>query len=325
MASYRRSVARSIATTACVTSLMLCAASPAIAESTTRAWKTIEQPLYPLAAVQRGIEGRLLVEFRIDETGKVVEPRFVESVPPRMFEGTVLQTLARWRYNLDYDRATRKPDAPVRTAFVFQMAPCATLSYLTPQRALPAVDVMEMEICETLARSGKPSFVPPSHADALFETTALQEQMGRPDYMTALHALEAEAATIRTQRTIPHDGATAPRRRTSLPRPVINPHIRRAGVPGTAVVLFDIDGSGRVKNVAALATASGHELADVLAHAVEAWLFESEIEDGTGIGRAGVVAFLSVEFDDPGHSACGKLKSAIPVDFAERVCFRAMH
>jgi hypothetical protein len=167
--------------------------------------------------------------------------------------------------------------------------------------------------------------VPASHADALFEAASLKEQMSRPEYVAALRALEADSATMRTQRMIPHDGGAAPVRRTSLPRPVINPHTRRAGAPGAAVVMFDIDGSGRVKNAAAVSTTAGQELADVLAHAVTAWLFESEVENGVGVGRAGLVALLSVEFDDPGRSACGQLKSGIPVDFAERVCFQVTH
>jgi TonB family protein len=294
------------------------------AAPTGRAWKTIEQPLYPLGAVQRGIEGQLVVEFRVDEAGKVIEPRVVESVPPEVFDGSVLKTMAGWRYNVDYDRATRRPATPLRTAFFFQIEPCARLSYLTPEGAVRATDVQQIDICEN-RDAGRRATVPPSQSDALFETAGLKEQMGRPEYVGALRAAEADAAKIQTQRSIPHDGGEVLKRRTSLPRPVINPHIRRAGVPVTAVVMFDVDGSGRVKNVAAVPSPGGQELSDVLAHAVSGWLFEPKIENGVGMGRAGLVAFLSVEFDDSGKSSCGKHKSAIPADFAERVCFRATH
>jgi protein TonB len=55
-------------------------------------------PRYPERARRRRLEGRVLVEFRVDERGRVRDPRIVESRPPGVFDDTVLRTVARWRF-----------------------------------------------------------------------------------------------------------------------------------------------------------------------------------------------------------------------------------
>lgn len=56
------------------------------------------QPLYPLRAQARGIEGWVEVAFSIDETGQVVNPRIVGAEPPGVFERATLKAVRRWRY-----------------------------------------------------------------------------------------------------------------------------------------------------------------------------------------------------------------------------------
>jgi protein TonB len=55
------------------------------------------QPLYPQAAKQSGLGGDVLVEFTVDESGAVIEPRVVRS-SDRVFEEPALRAVSRWQF-----------------------------------------------------------------------------------------------------------------------------------------------------------------------------------------------------------------------------------
>ena len=55
-------------------------------------------PEYPRAALRRGVEGSVLLEFSIDANGNVVAPRVIESRPHGVFEQTALEALSKWKY-----------------------------------------------------------------------------------------------------------------------------------------------------------------------------------------------------------------------------------
>lgn len=55
-------------------------------------------PQYPRRATQRGIEGWVLVEFTITETGAVVNPMVIDSDPPGIFNRSALRTIVKWKY-----------------------------------------------------------------------------------------------------------------------------------------------------------------------------------------------------------------------------------
>jgi protein TonB len=55
-------------------------------------------PLYPPEARSRGIEGKVLVEFTVTESGEVQDPVIIEANPPGVFDQTVLETVRRWRF-----------------------------------------------------------------------------------------------------------------------------------------------------------------------------------------------------------------------------------
>ena len=57
-----------------------------------------ETPAYPFAALHRGVEGSVLLEYTVDERGRVVAPRVLEAKPPGVFDGAALRALSRWRY-----------------------------------------------------------------------------------------------------------------------------------------------------------------------------------------------------------------------------------
>lgn len=55
-------------------------------------------PSYPLRARRRGIEGKVIVRFLVDEEGAVRQLSIVDADPPGTFEKSVLQCVAKWRY-----------------------------------------------------------------------------------------------------------------------------------------------------------------------------------------------------------------------------------
>jgi periplasmic protein TonB len=57
------------------------------------------EPDYPNRAMNRGIEGWVLVQFTITPVGTVKDPKVVEASPKGYFEEAALKAIGRWRYN----------------------------------------------------------------------------------------------------------------------------------------------------------------------------------------------------------------------------------
>lgn len=55
------------------------------------------QPVYPFEAAKTGLSGRVQVEFMVDEDGRVVEPRIVDSTD-RAFDEATLRAVTKWRF-----------------------------------------------------------------------------------------------------------------------------------------------------------------------------------------------------------------------------------
>ena len=55
-------------------------------------------PQYPRRATQRGIEGWVLVEFTITETGAVINPVVIDADPPGIFNRSAMRTIVKWKY-----------------------------------------------------------------------------------------------------------------------------------------------------------------------------------------------------------------------------------
>ncbi|MCG8610727.1 MAG: energy transducer TonB [Pseudomonadales bacterium] len=58
-------------------------------------------PMYPLKAKRRRIEGKVVVEFVVNEEGRVDQDslKFIEATPPGFFENNVKRAILRWRFN----------------------------------------------------------------------------------------------------------------------------------------------------------------------------------------------------------------------------------
>lgn len=55
-------------------------------------------PSYPDQAQQRGVTGRVVVQFTVRKDGKVEDVKVVESQPPEVFDDAVLRAVRKWRY-----------------------------------------------------------------------------------------------------------------------------------------------------------------------------------------------------------------------------------
>lgn len=56
------------------------------------------QPVYPRRALQRGIEGYVIVEFTVTKSGAVRDPIVVESDPPNIFDSAATKAALKFKY-----------------------------------------------------------------------------------------------------------------------------------------------------------------------------------------------------------------------------------
>ena len=56
-------------------------------------------PQYPDRAMQRGIEGRVLVEFTITRVGTVKDAKVIAAEPSSIFNKAALKAISQWKYN----------------------------------------------------------------------------------------------------------------------------------------------------------------------------------------------------------------------------------
>lgn len=55
-------------------------------------------PQYPVRAAERGVEGWVLIEFTVTETGAVVDPVIVDADPPGTFDRAARRAVVKWKY-----------------------------------------------------------------------------------------------------------------------------------------------------------------------------------------------------------------------------------
>lgn len=61
-------------------------------------WLEGARPVYPAEARAEGIEGTVVVEYRVSAEGEVLEPRVVSAEPPGVFDQAALTAVRTWRY-----------------------------------------------------------------------------------------------------------------------------------------------------------------------------------------------------------------------------------
>ncbi len=60
--------------------------------------QTLVTPTYPRKAIDRGIEGLVIVQFNISESGNVEQPRIIHSQPNKIFDRAVMKALKKSQY-----------------------------------------------------------------------------------------------------------------------------------------------------------------------------------------------------------------------------------
>lgn len=83
-------------------------------------------PQYPRAALQRGLEGWVEVQFTIALDGSVVDPIIVHAQPRKVFDRAVLTALKEWRYQPQTFNNNPVLLKGVTEVFTFQLASSST-------------------------------------------------------------------------------------------------------------------------------------------------------------------------------------------------------
>jgi protein TonB len=79
------------------------------------------QPQYPESAVRKNIEGFVIVEFDVHETGGVINPDVLVSVPAGVFDRASIRALERWRYQPKIIQGKAVPLRGLQTKFNFNI------------------------------------------------------------------------------------------------------------------------------------------------------------------------------------------------------------
>ncbi|HEX7035897.1 MAG TPA: energy transducer TonB [Pseudomonadales bacterium] len=78
-------------------------------------------PQYPPRALRRGVEGWVIVQFTITETGAVKDPIVVDADPKGLFEDAALEAILRWRYNPRVEGGVAVARVGVQTKITFAL------------------------------------------------------------------------------------------------------------------------------------------------------------------------------------------------------------
>lgn len=83
-------------------------------------------PQYPERAAQRGIEGRVLVEFTITKSGSVKDARVVAAEPPNVFDQAAVKSVLQWKYNPKILNGKAVEQRGMKTSVVFRLDQAAS-------------------------------------------------------------------------------------------------------------------------------------------------------------------------------------------------------
>lgn len=84
-------------------------------------WLEGGRPSYPAGARADGVQGYVVLEYRVDEEGRVTAPRVVESVPPGVFDAAALGAIRSWRYRPWDDGSGPRAVDGIRSRFDFRL------------------------------------------------------------------------------------------------------------------------------------------------------------------------------------------------------------
>jgi len=79
-------------------------------------------PVYPRRALQRGIEGYVIVEFMVDKTGAVKNPVVIEANPEGLFDRAAMDAALKFKYKPRVVNGTATEVSGVQNRISFEMA-----------------------------------------------------------------------------------------------------------------------------------------------------------------------------------------------------------
>ena len=79
------------------------------------------QAQYPRTALERGVEGSVVVEFTVSEDGTVADAHVIEAQPKGMFDRAALQAIAKFKYKPTVIDGVARASSGVRYRFVFNL------------------------------------------------------------------------------------------------------------------------------------------------------------------------------------------------------------
>jgi protein TonB len=79
-------------------------------------------PIYPRRAQQRGIEGFVLLEFVVTQTGAVRDPVVIEAKPPGIFDSAAISAALKFKYKPKVVNGQPIEVAGVRNLITFELA-----------------------------------------------------------------------------------------------------------------------------------------------------------------------------------------------------------
>lgn len=77
------------------------------------------QPLYPRMALRRGLGGKVLVEYTINEQGKAENIVIVESSPRGFFDNATIRALENATFGVAYNEGKPEQVAGVKKRFIY--------------------------------------------------------------------------------------------------------------------------------------------------------------------------------------------------------------
>lgn len=79
-------------------------------------------PQYPERAQQRGIEGRVLIEFTISKSGSVKDAKVIAYEPSKIFNKAALKAVSQWKYNPKIEDGKAVEQKGMRIAIPFTLS-----------------------------------------------------------------------------------------------------------------------------------------------------------------------------------------------------------
>ncbi|HSG91245.1 MAG TPA: energy transducer TonB [Pseudomonadales bacterium] len=84
-------------------------------------WVQGARPVYPARAKAEGVEGYVVVEYRVNVRGEVEDARVVEAEPAGAFDAAALTAIRTWKYRPYLRGGVAEAVEGVRSTFEFRL------------------------------------------------------------------------------------------------------------------------------------------------------------------------------------------------------------